>query len=140
MKVRTQILLSFFILGLIIISSSILGVFRIKHQLEEIGHFHTNALYSIQSLNSKLTEAVEESFAYVVSGEMAEKVEFMHWADNFQQEAQKFSTLAGLDRPGKKKNARYITRSSLITLFWSNRPKTCLPNLKPPGPYHGKLL
>lgn len=103
MKARTQILLSFLILGLIIISSSILGVFRIKHQLEEIGHFHTDALYSIQSLNSKLTEAVEESFAYVVSGEMAEKVEFMHWADNFQQEAQKFSNLAGLDRPGKKK-------------------------------------
>lgn len=66
MKVRTQILISFLILGLIIIASSVFGVFQIKNQLEEVGHFHTDALFAIQSLNSRLTEAVEESFAYVV--------------------------------------------------------------------------
>ena len=103
MKARTQILISFLILGLIIIVSSVFGVFRIKNQLEEIGHFHTDALFAIQSLNSKFTEAVEESFAYAVSGEKAEKEEFLHWAENFQQEAQEFFGLAGLDRPGEEK-------------------------------------
>jgi len=54
-----------------------MGIRPIENQLKEIGRFHSTALYSIQSINSNLTGAVEESFAYVISGDVHEKEEFL---------------------------------------------------------------
>jgi len=103
MSIRTRIILSFLTLGLVIILASALAVVPIKSKLEKIGHFHTAALYSIQSIHSGLTEAVEESFAYVVSGETVEKDEFLRWAGNFPQNAQTFFDLARLDQPEEQR-------------------------------------
>ncbi len=77
MKVSTRIILSFVILGLFIIIANYMGIRPIENQLKEIGRFHSTALYSIQSINSNLTGAVEESFAYVISGDVHEKEEFL---------------------------------------------------------------
>ena len=73
MKVGTRIISGFVVLGIFIIIASYIGVQPIEKKLKEIGGFHSAALFSIQSLNSALTGAVEESFAYVVSGDIHEK-------------------------------------------------------------------
>ena len=85
MKVSTRIILSFVMLGVFIIIASYMGIRPIENQLKEIGTFHSTTLYSIQSINSKLTGAVEESFAYVVSGDAQEKEEFLQWADVYHR-------------------------------------------------------
>ncbi|MCH8314197.1 MAG: response regulator, partial [Nitrospinae bacterium] len=112
MKVGTRIIVSFVILGVFIIVASVLSVRPIETKLKEIGGFHSDALYSLQSLNSKLTEAVEESFAYVVSGDTNEKKEFLQWAEHFKQNAQKFFELAKqvlvrMDGPEEEEKALY---------------------------------
>ena len=100
MKVGTRIISGFVVLGIFIIVTSYIGVQPIEKKLKEIGGFHSAALFSIQSLNSALTGAVEESFAYVVSGDIHEKEEFLQWAEHFNQTAKEFHQLARLDRPG----------------------------------------
>ncbi len=102
MKVSTRIILSFVMLGVFIIIASYMGIRPIENQLKEIGTFHPTALYSIQSINSKLTGAVEESFAYVVSGDAQEKEEFLQWAENFKQKTKEFRDLAQLDKHGEE--------------------------------------
>jgi signal transduction histidine kinase/CheY-like chemotaxis protein/HAMP domain-containing protein len=90
MKVRTRIILSFLAFGAFIIIASILSVQPIENQLKHVGSFRSDALYSIQHLNSKLNQAVEESFAYVVSGDSHEKEEFLQWMEQFKQDPKKF--------------------------------------------------
>ena len=102
MKVGTRIISGFVVLGIFIIVTSYIGVQPIEKKLKEIGGFHSAALFSIQSLNSALTGAVEESFAYVVSGDIHEKEEFLQWAEHFNQTAKEFHQLARLDRPGEE--------------------------------------
>jgi signal transduction histidine kinase len=89
MKISTRIILSFVTLGVFIIIASVLGVWPIETHFKKPGGFRSDALYSIQALNSKLNEAVEESFAYVVSGDSHEKEEFLQWAESFQQNPEK---------------------------------------------------
>ena len=101
MKVGTRIISGFVVLGIFIIVTSYIGVQPIEKKLKEIGGFHSAALFSIQSLNSALTGAVEESFAYVVSGDIHEKEEFLQWAEHFNQTAKEFHQLARLDRPAE---------------------------------------
>jgi len=79
-----------------------MGIRPIENQLKEIGRFHSTALYSIQSINSNLTGAVEESFAYVISGDVLEKEEFLQWAEDFKQNSKEFYDLAKLNRPGEE--------------------------------------
>ena len=102
MKVSTRIILSFVMLGVFIIIASYMGIRPIENQLKEIGTFHSTALYSIQSINSNLTGAVEESFAYVISGDVLEKEEFLQWAEDFKQNSKEFYDLAKLNRPGEE--------------------------------------
>ena len=68
MKIGTKVLIGYLGLGLFVIIASFLGVLPIERNLKEIGGFHSAALNSIHSINSKLNGAVEESFAYVVDG------------------------------------------------------------------------
>lgn len=83
----------------IIIAISILNYLPTETKLKETTGFHLAALQSIQSINSQMIEAVEESFAYAVSGDVNEKEEFLRWAENFKQNAKIFYEIAKLDRP-----------------------------------------
>ena len=75
MKLGTRITLSFVVLGVFIITAIFLGVRPLENDLRGIGGFHSEGLYSIKSLNTKLNGAVKESFAYVVSGDTYKKEE-----------------------------------------------------------------
>ena len=67
-----------------------MGVRPIQSEFKDIGRSHSAALFSIQSINSHLTGAVEESFAYVISGDVLEKEEFLQWAEDFKQNSKEF--------------------------------------------------
>lgn len=90
MKVGTRITLSFVVLGIFIITAIFLSVRPLEKDLRGIGGFHSEGLHSLQSISSKLNVAVEESFAYVVSGDTHEKKEFLEWAEHFTQNPKKF--------------------------------------------------
>ena len=133
MKVSTRIILSFVMLGVFIIIASYMGIRPIENQLKEIGTFHSTALYSIQSINSNLTGAVEESFAYVISGDVLEKEEFLQWAEDFKQNSKEFYDLAKLNRPGEEDEKALFDKIISGNLFWSNMPKLCLRNTRRPA-------
>ena len=57
----------------------------IRSRLVSAGDFHALALAEIQAIEAGVKGAVEESFAYVVSGAEAEKEEFQQWADGFDE-------------------------------------------------------
>ena len=102
MKVSTRIILNFMLLGFVIIIASYMSVQPIETRLKEIKGFHSAALYSIQSLNSKLVEAVGESFAYVVSGDALDKEEFWELVEHFKQKSKEFHELAELSISGEE--------------------------------------
>jgi hypothetical protein len=66
------VVLRFFIITAIFLSACPLG-----NDLRGIGGLHSDGLYSIQSLNTKLHGAMEGIFAYVVFGDTHEKEEFL---------------------------------------------------------------
>ncbi len=75
------------VLGIFIITVTFLIFKPLTTNLKEIGGFRTEGLHSLQSINSKFNGAVEESFAYIVSGDIQEKEEFLSWEKNFRQNA-----------------------------------------------------
>lgn len=94
MKVGTRITLSFVVLGIFIITAIFLSIRPLENDLRGIGGFRSEGLYSLQSLSTKLNGAVEESFAYVVSGDTEEKEEFLIWAEHFKQNQKNFFPIA----------------------------------------------
>ena len=65
------------------------GVINAEKLLEKLNSSN-DALFLIQHNMKQMMEAVEESFAYVVSGEKMEKEEFLEWAANATMRAKKF--------------------------------------------------
>ncbi len=94
MKVGTRITLSFAVLSIFIITAIFLSVRPLENELKEIGGFRSEGLHSIQSLHTKFKAAVEESFAYVVSGDTHEKEEFLQWEEHFIQNPERFFPIA----------------------------------------------
>jgi hypothetical protein len=73
------------LLGFFIITAIFLGVRPLENDLRVISGFHSESLYSIKPLNTKLNGAVKESFAYVVSGDTYEKEEFLKRKEHFKK-------------------------------------------------------
>lgn len=87
MKIGTRVTLSFVVVGIFIITALFLSLQPLAINLKEVGGFRSEGLHSLQSINSKLKSAVEESFAYIVSGDVQEKEEFLYWVKDFKQNA-----------------------------------------------------
>lgn len=94
MQTGTRITLSFAVLSIFIITAIFLIIRPLENDLKEIGGFRSEGLHSIQSLHTKFNAAVEESFAYVVSGDTHEKEEFLQWEAHFKQNPKKFFPIA----------------------------------------------
>lgn len=90
MKASIRNTLIFVVSGIFIISAIFLSARPSDNELEGIAGFRSEGLYSLQSLNSKMNEAVQESFAYLVSGDVHEKEEFLKWAEHITQNNEKF--------------------------------------------------
>jgi len=97
-----RIIMGFLVSGLIVTLASYLSFAIVKDGLTEVGSFHAKGLNAIQTINSNLVEAIEESFAFLVSGEIQEKKEFFHWVDKFDQDFKQYANLAKLTEPGEE--------------------------------------
>jgi hypothetical protein len=82
------------VLAFFIIIPSFLSIRPLENDLKGIGGFHSESLHSIKPLNTKLNGAVEEIFAYVVSGYTYAKEEFLKWAEHCKQNQKKFFPIA----------------------------------------------
>ena len=102
------------VLGFFIITAIVLDVRPLENDLRRIGGFHSEGLYSIKSLNTKLNGAVKESFSYVVSVDTYEKEEFLKREKDFKKiRKNSFLLPSKLLTQGvklKKKNEPYMTR------------------------------
>jgi PAS domain S-box-containing protein len=83
MKTEVKVLIGFLLLGLLIASISIFFANSTNERLVKIRLSHGEHLRMVQSLKSKTMEAIQESFAYVLSGDEIEKREYLDWQNNF---------------------------------------------------------
>jgi hypothetical protein len=109
MKLKIQITLRFVVLGVFITTLIFLGVWPLENDLRLISGFHSESLYPIKSLNTKLNDAVKESFAHVVSSDTYEKEEIEH------------PHRTALDRINLYEKTIYAI--ALISLFLSNKTR-----------------
>jgi len=74
------------------------GLINAEKLLAEL-HSSNLELYSIQNNMQQTMAAVQESFAYIVSGQEIEKDEFLEWAGKLDVTAENFRRLDHLDSP-----------------------------------------
>ncbi len=67
---------------------------KIETTTIESMEFHGQSLQQVQSISSETFEAIQESLAYLISGDSTEKDEFQAWFNNFQTRAALFQQTA----------------------------------------------
>lgn len=102
MRIGQKLMVGFVAVGIFVVLASIIAVIPIGKGIAELGEFHTPALYSIQVILTGTMEAVEESFAYVVSGQKSEKEDFRAWVEKFDLQVKEFGKIANIDKSGEE--------------------------------------
>ncbi len=103
MKIRTKLVLSFTAIGLAATVFSLLADIPVHSRVQQLGALNSPALYQVQRIESGIKGAVQEGFAYVVSGTEIEKEEFLMWDENFDRQIAEFSeTLERMDLPAEQ--------------------------------------
>lgn len=92
MSIGQKISISTIVISLSLTTLAVFSFISIQNEVEEFGEFHTLALNSIQDLVLETAEAVEKGSAYVASGDLAKREEFLVWADQFENVARKFQS------------------------------------------------
>ena len=95
MKIRTKLVLSFVAIGLAAVALGLVADTRIHSRIQQVGELNSPVLFQIQRIDSDLKEAIEESFAYVVSGSEVERDEFLLWNENFDEQVATLSDMLG---------------------------------------------
>ena len=99
MKIYQKLLVAFAAVSLPIAVVSIVIVTQTRHEIANIGAFQNRPLYMAQALGLQALAAVEDSFAYVVSGQEREKAAFLKWAQDFRERMNEFERLNELEDP-----------------------------------------
>ncbi len=73
MKISQKLSIGFVAIVTPIILFSVFTINSIKKELKELESFHSPNLYLIQNYATKAAGAVEESFAYIASGDQSKK-------------------------------------------------------------------
>lgn len=102
MTIYQKLIAAFAVVLLPTVFISSYSIISIEKELRQLGSFHTPALFSIQNIGAGTIEAVEESFAYLVSREIIEKQEFLDWADRLGSVNADFEKVANLHEPGNE--------------------------------------
>jgi signal transduction histidine kinase/HAMP domain-containing protein len=98
MKISHKLILALAAVSLPLALVSVGLTFYIQHQLVEVGAFHSPNLSLIQTIASEALAAVEESFAYIASGEKRQKEHFSRWAAGFTARMAEFESAARIER------------------------------------------
>ena len=102
MKIHQKLNLGFLsILGPIIFIS-LLAVWLIEDRLGRVSDFHSPTLFSIQIISSGTGNAIQESFAYVISGDTHEKEDFLLWQAEIAGQLEAFQRTAALGELGEE--------------------------------------
>ncbi len=102
MKIHQKLNLGFLsIIGPIILIS-LLAVWLIEDRLGRLSDFHSSTLFSIQVISSGTGNAIQESFAYVISGDTHEKEEFLLWQAEIAGQLEAFQRTAALGETGEE--------------------------------------
>ncbi len=102
MKISQEMSINFTVIATAITLFSIFTVSLIQNELKEVGDFHSASLYLIQNLETKTTEAIKDSFAYIVPGEPRNKEAFLAWVAKNNSVNEKFQKLEKLYRHKKE--------------------------------------
>ena len=76
MNIRAKIISSFFLLGIVISGTTVFLTLGVMKKQTKLGDFHLKTLNLIQDISFTSLEIIEEGFAYLVSGDTAELVDF----------------------------------------------------------------
>jgi PAS domain S-box-containing protein len=90
MKTEIKVLMGFLLLGLFIASTSFFLANSTNERLVKTGLNHGEYLRMAQTIKSKAMGAVQESFAYVLSGMEVEKREYLDWDEDFASDLKGF--------------------------------------------------
>ena len=110
MRINRRIVLSFTALGAGVSMACFVALIPTRSRVTSAGDVHAPALHAIQGIEAGVRSAVEESFAYLVSGQEVGREEFQHWADGFDEQAERFAVMAHLDRPEEQQEAALFER------------------------------
>jgi two-component system, NarL family, sensor histidine kinase UhpB len=98
MTIGKKLIVGFVSLGGILSLCALVAVTWIEREILPAAEFHGPALQQIQEIEASTKDAIHESYAYLVSGAVQEKEEFLKWAKAFDEEAKIFARLARLDK------------------------------------------
>ncbi|MFQ5607135.1 MAG: PAS domain S-box protein [Candidatus Zixiibacteriota bacterium] len=102
MTIRQRLALGYAVITIPLTAFAAISFYMMESKVKSIGEFHAPALSSYQKLMSDAMEAVQESFAYVASGEEIERHDFLVWANGFSAEAAGFRSFTGMHNPGEE--------------------------------------
>ncbi len=118
MKTSQKISIGFTAIAIAITLFSIFTVSLIKNELKEVGDFHSPSLYLIQNLETKTTDAINDSFAYIVSGDPRNKEAFLAWIAKNNSINEKFQKLENsYGHQGKSISIRLDTRNQKNLMY-----------------------
>lgn len=85
--------------ALLTIATAWLSIARIEWQISSDREVHADAYRSLLLLDGIASDAVQELFAYLISGEVGELDDFRSMSSTFNQEAIRYASLADLASP-----------------------------------------
>jgi signal transduction histidine kinase len=97
MKIETKVLGIFVLSGVLIFLSIIYIALSANERLANKVLIHGHALNMIQQMQSAAMNAVQESFAYITSGEQIKKQEYLEWKNSFSSDLNQFVFFVSLN-------------------------------------------
>ena len=98
---RRHALIALLLIGCAGIAFGLRSIYAIEHDFRVLGHNHVPALRLVLQIESGTAAAVEEAFAYVISGDVHEKEESEGWFRRLPTLAAEFRRQSRIDEPGE---------------------------------------
>ena len=96
-----RLVITFLFFAVATVMYCVFAIVRINRLYVDVSDYRGPAFYELVEIQSRTTDAIQESFAYVVSGHAVEKEEFQTFMREFPAAAARFGKAARLDEPHK---------------------------------------
>ena len=100
-RVVLFLVLAFVVVGATSVATAWYSLTRIDREFTGVNDFHTQALFEILAINQGISEAIQESMAYALSGNVEEKVDYLAQQKQLARRIDAFVTVARLDQSGE---------------------------------------
>jgi PAS domain S-box-containing protein len=109
-QIRRTIVIAFATLVFVSASAAFFGISRIQNEIQDNADFHADAYASLLRLEGYGNNAIQELFAYLLSGLEEELVDFYQYSEQFRAESIQFSALADLNQAGEEQELEHYKR------------------------------